>query len=97
MVVTANYRLGALGFLVTTSSSSSASSEDDGYDLTGNFGLMDQKAAMEWVAGNAVAFGGDPDSVTLFGQSAGAMSVGLHFVSPPMFQSGLFHKVIMER
>ena len=91
VVVTANYRLGALGFLVTQSGS------DGGYALKGNQGLRDQKAAMEWVRGNIAGFGGDPAMVTLFGQSAGSMSVGLHFISPEMFNSGLFKRVIMVR
>ena len=82
IVVTINYRLGALGFLVSTS---------DG--LFGNYGLDDQKLAMQWVQDNIAAFGGDPARVTLFGESAGAMSIGLHFLdqerrqrSPTLFQ-----------
>jgi carboxylesterase type B len=92
IVVTANYRLGALGFAVTTS----GRGEEEKYNLKGQFGLYDQVAAMEWVRDNIAAFGGDPASVTLFGQSAGSMSVGLHYVAPSSYTSGLFHRVIME-
>lgn len=80
LVVTLNYRLGALGFLAGID------------DLKGNYGLMDQRLAMEWVQDNIAQFGGDPDKVTLFGQSAGAMSVGLHLISPasqPLFDAAI--------
>ena len=69
VVVSCNYRLGALGFLVSTV---------DG--LYGNYGLDDQKMAMQWVQDHISNFGGDPDRVTLFGESAGAMSIGLHLL-----------------
>jgi carboxylesterase type B len=83
IVVTINYRLGSLGFLV---------SSPDG--LYGNFGLMDQRAALDWVKNNIVAFGGDPDNITLFGESAGAVMIGLHLL---MEGAGtLFHKAIMQ-
>lgn len=83
VVVTLNYRLGALGFLV---------SSPDG--LYGNFGLMDQRAALDWVKKNIEAFGGDPDNITLFGESAGAVMIGLHLL---MEGAGtLFHKAIMQ-
>ena len=82
VVVTLNYRLGALGFLAGI----------DG--LKGNFGLMDQRLAMQWVRDNIAHFGGDPEQVTLFGQSAGAMSVGLHLISPA--SQALFDAAIME-
>ena len=75
VVVTFNYRLGALGFL-------SANALDSGA-IGGNFGLMDQQAAMGWVQRNIALFGGDPKRVTLFGESAGAMSVGLHTFDVP--------------
>jgi len=82
LVVTINYRVGALGFLSGT----------DG--LKGNFGLMDQRLALEWVHDNIAEFGGDPDKITLFGESAGAMSVGLHLISPE--SQPLFNAAIME-
>ena len=66
IVVSLNYRLGALGFLVSTA---------DG--LYGNYGLDDQKTAIQWVKDNIIHFGGDPNRITLFGESAGAMSIGL--------------------
>lgn len=85
VVVTFNYRLGALGFL-------SANALGSG-EIGGNFGLMDQQAAMAWVQRNIAPFGGDPKRVTLFGESAGAMSVGLHTFdipsSGPMFAAAL--------
>lgn len=83
IVVSLNYRLGALGFLV---------SSVDG--IYGNFGVMDQRAALDWVKSNIEAFGGDPDNITLFGESAGAVMIGLHLM---MEGAGtLFHKAIMQ-
>src|SRR5258706_380070 len=70
VIVSFNYRVGALGFL----------SGIDG--LTGNYGFLDQQLALLWVQRNICAFGGDPNRVTIWGESAGAMSVGLHLVSP---------------
>jgi len=78
-----NYRLEALGFLNIPD-----------LDLDGNYGIQDQRFALTWVLKNAVAFGGDPARVTIAGQSAGAMSVGIHMVSPA--SKGLFQRAIME-
>ncbi|XP_070581595.1 acetylcholinesterase-like [Ptychodera flava] len=83
VVVTFNYRLGALGFL---------SLKDD--VVPGNYGLLDQVAALKWVRDNIEYFGGDPDQVTIFGQSAGAASVGMHMISP--MSKGLFRRAIAE-
>jgi carboxylesterase type B len=84
VVVTLNYRLGALGFLAVPV-----------LGLTGNYGVMDQRQALRWVAENIAAFGGDPRKVTIFGESAGAMSVGLHLFSIPANRD-LFRAAIME-
>lgn len=75
VVVSFNYRIGALGFLVSTS---------DG--LYGNYGLDDQKTAIQWVQDNIQAFGGDPHRITLFGESAGAMSIVLHLLDQQQLQ-----------
>lgn len=89
VVVTINYRLGPLGFLshpLLTQESANGSS--------GNYGLLDQQAALGWVKRNIAAFGGDPSKVTIFGESAGAMSVMNQLVSP--LSAGLFHQAISE-
>ena len=62
--------------------------------MSGNYGLLDQRKALEWVRDNIAAFGGDPNNVTIAGTSAGADSVGLHLVSPA--SQGLFHRAIIE-
>jgi para-nitrobenzyl esterase len=89
IVVTINYRLGALGFL-----SHPALSAEDPDQVSGNYGLLDQIAALEWVQRNIAAFGGDPDNVTIFGESAGSMSVACLLASP--LAEGLFHRAIMQ-
>jgi len=86
IVVTINYRLGPLGFLRYT---------EKGSDIKGNFGIQDQQLAMRWVKENIDAFNGDPNAITLFGQSAGAMSVGLHLFSIPS-SNDLFRAAVME-
>jgi para-nitrobenzyl esterase len=88
VVVTVQYRLGAWGFLDV--------SETGGQDFahSGNVGLLDQVAALKWVKENIAAFGGDPNNVTLFGQSAGSASAGMLMVMPGAH--GLFQKAIME-
>jgi acetylcholinesterase/cholinesterase len=80
-VVATNYRLGVLGFLVTE-------------EHKGNYAIQDQRAAMKRVQANVANFGGNPLSVTIWGESAGAMSVSIHLVSPN--SAGLFHRAIME-
>ncbi|WP_375307451.1 carboxylesterase family protein [Bradyrhizobium sp. A11] len=85
IVVTANYRLGALGWLAHPALSEGGS---------GNYGLMDQIAALHWVHDNIAAFGGDPDNVTLFGSGAGATSIALLMLSAQA--RGLFHKAILQ-
>lgn len=71
LLVTFNYRLGALGFLSTGDEAS-----------PGNNGMKDQAMALRWVRDNIEQFGGDPDRITFMGQSAGASAVGLHLMSP---------------
>jgi para-nitrobenzyl esterase len=88
IVVTLNYRLGALGFLAHPALA------DHPGGPTGDYGLMDQQAALRWVQRNARAFGGDPGNVTIFGESAGGQSVLLQLVSPGAH--GLFAKAIAE-
>jgi len=89
IVVTFNYRLGALGFLAHPALS--AESPDH---ISGNYGIMDQQFALKWVHSNIAAFGGNPDEVTVFGESAGGLSVLLQLASP--LAAGLFHGAIAE-
>ncbi len=89
VVVTINYRLGPLGFLSHPALSVGAAS-----GVSGNYGLMDQIAALQWVRNNIVGFGGDPANVTVFGESAGAISILDLIVSPPA--GGLFHRAIVQ-
>jgi para-nitrobenzyl esterase len=90
VVIAANYRLGPFGFL----SLRRLIDEDPGYRSAGNYGLADQRAALQWVRANVSAFGGDPDNVTLAGTSAGGISTGLHLVSPG--SRGLFQRAIVQ-
>jgi para-nitrobenzyl esterase len=87
VVVTLNHRLGRLGFLAHPELT--AESE---HGASGNYGLMDHVAALEWVRRNIAAFGGDPDRVTIFGLSAGSYSVS-HLMASPLAR-GLFHRAI---
>lgn len=87
VIVSVNYRLGALGFLAHPELGAQV-----GNDNPGNFGLKDQIAALEWVQRNIAAFGGDPDNVTLFGESAGAISTCILATLPQT--EGLMHKAI---
>lgn len=89
IVVTFNYRLGVLGFL-----SHPELSREDPNGASGNYGLLDQIAALEWVKHNIGAFGGDPQKVTVFGQSSGAFSLSALVVSPKA--KGLFQRVIAQ-
>jgi para-nitrobenzyl esterase len=88
VVVTINYRLGAFGFLAHPALASHPGGP------SGNYGLMDQQAALRWVRHNIAQFGGDPDNVTIAGQSAGGLSVLAHLVSPG--SRGLFQRAIVE-
>lgn len=87
IVVTINYRLGPFGFLAHP-----AFTAEGAHDSSGNYGLLDQIAALEWVHNNIAAFGGNPGNVTIFGQSAGSWSVCYLMASP--LARGLFHKAI---
>lgn len=89
IVVTVNYRLGRLGFLAHP-----ALSAENRERASGNYGLMDQIAALRWVHDNIAAFGGDPDRVTLAGQSAGAISTCALMAAPEAV--GLFHRAILH-
>jgi len=89
VVVTFNYRVGALGFLALPELT-----KESGHGASGNYGLMDQIAALQWVQRNIAAFGGDPGNVTIFGQSAGAASDSALLVSP--LAKGLFVRGIAE-
>lgn len=86
IVVTISYRLHVFGFLTLPELK-----DENGH--VGNYALFDQMTALSWIQDNISAFGGNPEKVTLSGQSAGAMSVQLHCVSP--LTNGLFHRAIM--
>lgn len=87
VVVTVNYRLGALGYLAHP-----ALTAEQG--ASGNYGIMDQQLALQWVQDHISAFGGNENNVTIFGQSAGGLSSHAHLVSKN--SSGLFHKAIIQ-
>lgn len=93
VVISATYRLGLLGFLAANVSDAGASVSTSPDDITGNYGLQDQRQALRWVQDNIAAFGGDPTRVTISGQSAGAMSVASHLISPA--SQGLFTAAVM--
>ncbi|XP_033929409.1 acetylcholinesterase [Melopsittacus undulatus] len=84
VVVSMNYRVGALGFLALPGHP----------DAPGNAGLWDQRLALQWIQRNIRVFGGDPNAVTLFGESAGAASIGIHLLSPGSRE--YFHRAILQ-
>jgi para-nitrobenzyl esterase len=87
IIVAPNYRLGPFGFL----RHDALAAEDS---AAGNYGLLDQRAALSWVRDHIAAFGGNPDNVTIAGQSAGGHSVSLHLIAQG--SSGLFHRAVMQ-
>ncbi|KQW86687.1 carboxylesterase/lipase family protein [Brevundimonas sp. Root1279] len=89
MVVSINYRLGVLGYLAHPELSA-----ESRQNISGNYGLMDQIAALKWIQANIEAFGGDPDNVTIAGESAGALSVAYLMASPQAH--GLFDRAIAQ-
>jgi len=90
VVVTINYRLGRLGFF----DHPGLAAERDPGEAAGNYGVMDQIAALEWVRDNISAFGGDPRAVTIFGESAGGAAVTQLMIAPAA--RGLFHRAIVQ-
>jgi para-nitrobenzyl esterase len=89
VVVSMNYRLGLMGFFAHPELS-----KESPYKASGNYGFLDQIAALQWVQKNIAAFGGDPGNVTIFGESAGSFAVSMLMASP--LAKGLFHKAIGE-
>jgi para-nitrobenzyl esterase len=89
VTVTVNYRLNVFGFLAHPELT-----KESAHHASGNYGLMDQSAALKWVSKNIAAFGGDPDRVTIAGESAGSVSVSAHMVSP--LSRRLFARAIGE-
>lgn len=89
VVVSMNYRLGLFGFF-----SHPELTKESGRNASGNYGLLDQAAAVQWVRDNIAAFGGDPSNVTIFGESAGSMSVNAQVATP--LTKGLFKQAIGE-
>jgi para-nitrobenzyl esterase len=87
IVVAIHYRLGAMGFLAHPALR-------DAKGAAGNYGIMDQQAALRWVKANIASFGGNPNNVTIFGESAGGFAVLTHLASP--LSKGLFHKAIIQ-
>ncbi len=89
VLVTINYRLGPFGFLAHP-----GLSRENPNKVSGNYGLLDQIAALKWVRRNIKVFGGDPNNVTVFGESAGGVCINALLVSPPA--RGLFQRAIMQ-
>lgn len=90
VTVTINYRLGRLGFF----DHPALAAERPAGEPAGNYGVMDQIAALEWVRDNIAAFGGDPGNVTIFGESAGGVAVTQLMIAPSA--RGLFHKAVVQ-
>ena len=93
-VVTINYRLNVHGFLGSRHLAAAAMAAGDGSASTGNYGLLDQRRALAWVAANAPRWGGDPKRLTIFGESAGGGSISAHLASPG--SAGLYAGAIIE-
>ncbi|MCF8371539.1 MAG: carboxylesterase family protein [Bacteroidales bacterium] len=89
VVVTLQYRLGALGYLVHPGLET-----ENAQGISGNYGVIDQLMALQWIQNNIAHFGGNPSNVTIFGESAGGVNVGNLLTAPPA--SGLFHKAIIQ-
>ena len=89
LVVSFNYRMGVFGFFAHPELT-----QESGHNASGNYGLLDQVAALQWVKTNIATFGGDPDNVTIFGESAGSVSVSALMASP--LAQGLFRRAIGE-
>jgi para-nitrobenzyl esterase len=89
VIVSMNYRLGIFGFMVNPDLTA-----ESGHNASGNYGLMDMAAALEWVKRNIASFGGDPSNVTIFGESAGSFAVSTVMASP--LSKGLVSKAIGE-
>lgn len=87
VLVSMNYRLGALGFMAHPAL------DAEGHPFA-NYGVLDQQLALKWVRDNIARFGGDPHNVTIFGVSAGGLNVTTHLISPA--SAGLFHKAIIQ-
>jgi para-nitrobenzyl esterase len=100
IVVTINYRLGSLGFLAASVLAATAPNAFQNVGDAGNYGFMDQQFAMAWVQNNIAAFGGDPQTVTIGGESAGGLSVSTHLASTNTFKGltnrNLFGGAIIE-
>ena len=90
VIVSTNYRLGALGWFTHPA----IQDQQSGLDKTSNFGTLDIIEALKWIKGNINSFGGDPDNVTIFGESAGGHNVYALLASP--LSDGLFHKAISQ-
>ncbi|MBI2421613.1 MAG: carboxylesterase family protein [Candidatus Hydrogenedentes bacterium] len=89
ILITFNFRIGPFGFMAHP-----LLSEESEHKVSGNYGILDQIAALQWIQRNVAAFGGDPDNVTIFGQSAGGINVSALCLSP--LAKGLFHRAIMS-